>query len=306
LNWDFSRDMADALKNKAKELGFDLCGIAPARSLDDHGERLKEWLNRGHNAGMAYMNHNVEKRIDPRLLVDDARSVIVTGMNYYSNYEPDKDQPVFARYALGQDYHKVIKDRLYKLLAFIRENRPGTAGRVFVDTAPVLERAWAVEAGLGWTGKNSMLINKKLGSYFFPGLIITDAELDYDIADTKDYCGNCRKCIDACPGSAINEDRTIDSNNCISYLSIEHKGDLPPDYREKAGKKIFGCDICQEVCPWNKKAPETKIKEFEPLPEIEGYTSEQWKSISRVEFYSIFENSAVLRTGYRRFMDMMK
>ena len=306
MNWDFSSIMTAELKNRAKELGFGLCGIARVRPLDEHGEKLKEWLEQGHNAGMAYMNLNVEKRIDPRLLVDDARSVIVTGMNYYNSYEPDKDQPVFARYALGRDYHKIIKDRLYKLLAFIKESRPGTAGRVFVDTAPVLERAWAAEAGLGRTGKNSMLINKKLGSYFFLGIIISDAELDYDVADNKDYCGNCRKCIDACPGSAINENRTIDSNKCISYLSIEHKGDMPPGYREKAGRRVFGCDICQEVCPWNKKAPETKIREFEPLPEIAGYTAEQWKNISRDEFYSIFENSAVLRTGYDRFMDMLE
>ncbi|MDZ7740071.1 MAG: tRNA epoxyqueuosine(34) reductase QueG [Bacteroidales bacterium] len=294
--------MHNALKKKAKELGFDLCGIAQLRSLDDHGKKLKEWLERGHHAGMSYMNRNVEKRLDPELLVENARSVIVTGMNYYSRYEPEKDQPVFSRYALGQDYHKVIKDRLYRLLSFIRESHPGAAGRVFVDTAPVLERAWAVEAGLGWIGKNSMLINKKLGSYFFLGLIITDAELDADIPGKSDYCGNCRKCIDACPTSAIMGDRTIDSNKCISYLSIEHKGDMPSDYREKAGRRVFGCDICQEVCPWNKKAPETKIREFEPLPEIVRYTSEQWKNISSDEFYSIFENSAVLRTGYNGFM----
>ncbi|MFP4487939.1 MAG: tRNA epoxyqueuosine(34) reductase QueG [Bacteroidales bacterium] len=305
-NWDFSSDMRNAIEKKAQGLDFDLFGISPVRSLDDHGKRLKEWLERGHHGEMAYMNRNIEKRIDPRRLVDNAQSVIVTGMNYYRRYEPEKDQPVFSRYALGSDYHKVIKDRLHKLLAFIKERRPGTAGRVFVDTAPVMERAWAVEAGLGWIGKNSMLINKKLGSYFFIGLIITDAELDYDSAENKDYCGSCRKCIDACPMSAIKEDRTIDSNNCISYLSIEHKGDMPLDYGEKAGRRVFGCDICQEVCPWNRRAPETKIKEFEPLPEIKNYTGEKWKGISRDEFYSVFENSAVLRTGYRRFMNMLK
>lgn len=298
--------MRDAVKKKAKELGFDLFGTAPVHSLDDHGERLREWLKRGYNAGMAYMSRNVEKRTDPRLLVDDARSVIVTGMNYYSRYEPGNDQPVFARYALGRDYHRVLKDRLYALLAFIRQHHPGAAGRVFVDTAPVLERAWAAEAGLGWAGKNSMLINTKLGSYFFLGMIITDAELDYDSPGKRDYCGNCRKCIDACPVSAINENRTIDSNKCLSYLSIEHKGDMPVDYKEKAGRRVFGCDICQEVCPWNKKAGETGIKEFEPLPEILSYTSEKWKRISRDEFHSIFKDSAVLRTGYDRFMNMLE
>ncbi len=302
MNWDSSSDMHNAIKKKAKDLGFDLCGIAPVRSLDDHGKRLKEWIECGHHGEMAYMNRNVEKRIDPSLLVDNARSVIVTGMNYYSSYEPEKNQPVFSRYALGWDYHKVLKDSLYELLAYIKESRPDTRGRVFVDTAPVLERAWAVEAGLGWAGKNSMLINKKLGSYFFLGLIISDAELDYDSAENKDYCGSCRKCIDACPMSAIKDDRTIDSNKCISYLSIEYKGDMPPGYGEKAGRRVFGCDICQEVCPWNRKAPETKIKEFEPLPGIKSYTSEQWKSISRDEFYSVFEDSAVLRTGYKGFM----
>ncbi len=297
--------MHNVIKKKAKDLGFDLCGIAPVHSLDDHGKRLKEWIEHGHHGEMAYMNRNVEKRIDPRLLVDNACSVIVTGMNYYSSYEPEKNQPVFSRYALGRDYHKVLKDRLHELLAYIKESRPDTKGRVFVDTAPVLERAWAVEAGLGWIGKNSMMINKTLGSYFFLGLIITDAELDYKSVENKDYCGSCRKCIDACPMSAINEDRTINSNKCISYLSIEYKGDMPPGYEEKAGRRVFGCDICQEVCPWNRKAPETKIKEFEPLPEIKSYTSEQWKSISSNEFYSVFKNSAVLRTGYNRFMKML-
>ncbi len=293
------------IKNKALELGFDLCGIVPVRILREHGERLNSWLAKGMNAGMSYMERNREKRLDPGLLVKDARSVIVTATNYYQTYNPAKYQPVFARYALGRDYHRVIKNKLYELLGIIKEMHPGAGGRVFVDTAPVLERAWAVEAGLGWIGKNSMFINKKLGSFTFLGVIVVDVELDYDSPFEKDYCGSCRKCIHACPANAISEDRTIDSNKCLSYLTIEHRDELPDDFHEIAANKVFGCDICQEVCPWNKNVPEKKIKEFEPLPEIINYTTEQWKNISRDEFNSIFKDSPVQRTGYDHFLQVV-
>jgi len=306
LNWGFSRDMSDEIKNKAFKLGFDLCGIARARPLDECRDKLDNWINNGLHAGMSYMERNREKRINPALLVDDARSVIVAGMNYFREYKPGDNQPVFARYALGQDYHQVLKDRLYILLDFIRERKPGTEGRVFVDTAPVLERAWAVEAGLGWTGKNSMLINKETGSFLFLGVLIINTELDYDKPAPSDYCGTCRKCIEACPTAAITEDRMINSNKCLSYMSIEHKGELPHEYAKHSGRRIFGCDICQEVCPWNTKVKETTIKEFKPLPEILNYITEQWKSITKEEFNRVFKDSAVLRTGYEGFMRNIK
>jgi epoxyqueuosine reductase len=298
--------MNNEIRNKAFELGFDLCGIAQVRPLEEYRDKLYYWIDHGFHAGMLYMERNREKRINPALLVDDAHTVIVTGMNYYSNYKPENDQPVFARYALGQDYHHVVKDRLYILLDFIKRQRQDTDGRVFVDTAPVLEKAWAIEAGLGWAGKNSMLINRKIGSFFFLGIVIINTRLEHDIPEPQDYCGNCRKCIDNCPTGAILENRTIDSNRCLSYMSIEHKGNLPSEYAEHAGKRIFGCDICQEVCPWNNKAQETTVREFEPLPEILNYTTEQWGNITEEKFNRIFKNSAVMRTGYDGFMRNLK
>lgn len=294
--------MNDEIRNKASELGFDLCGIARVRPLDEYRPKLNSWIDYGFNAGMHYMERNREKRLNPGLLVDGARSVIVVGMNYYRKYKPSDNQPVFARYSLGKDYHKVLKDRLFNILESIRRKETDIKGRVFVDTAPVLERAWAIEAGLGWAGKNCMLINKEIGSFFFIGVLITNAELRYDDPITQDYCGSCRKCIDACPTGAIMENRLIDSNKCLSYTSIEHKGDTPADYAAYSGRKIFGCDICQEVCPWNNKAKETDLEEFDPLPEILSYTTEQWKSITKEEFNRIFRNSALTRTGYEGFI----
>ncbi|HCC70014.1 MAG TPA: tRNA epoxyqueuosine(34) reductase QueG [Bacteroidales bacterium] len=294
--------MHDTIKERAAELGFDLFGIATVRPLDRHGDRLIRWLKNGHHSGMTYMERNREKRINPGLLVPGSRSVIVAGMNYYHEYNPPENKPVFARYALGKDYHRILKDRLNVLLEFIKVEKPGIEGRVFVDTHPVLERAWAQAAGLGWIGKNSMLINREKGSFFFIGILIINIELKYDKPAARDYCGNCTRCLEACPTSAILENRTIDSNRCLSYLTIENKEDIPPEYAEKARLKIFGCDICQEVCPWNHKAIETTIKEFEPLPEILDYTTDQWKSLSEEEFYHIFSGSAVMRAGYKGFM----
>ncbi|MEA1886055.1 MAG: tRNA epoxyqueuosine(34) reductase QueG [Bacteroidota bacterium] len=294
--------MVDEIKNKALALGFDLCGIARVRPLDEHRQKLRNWLAKTYHAEMTYMTRHYEKRINPSLLVPDARTVIVTGVNYFNKYEPRDDQPEFAIYALGKDYHRVLKDRLYLLLDFIKSKDPETRGRPFVDTAPVLERAWAVEAGLGWIGKNSMLINKDLGSFLFLGVLIINRELEYNNTISKDLCGKCTRCIDACPTGAILENRTIDSNKCISYLTIENKGSIAEKYTEKIGKKIFGCDICQTVCPWNSRVKETAIKEFEPLPEILKYTVDDWKNITEEEFNTVFKDSAVLRTGYEGFM----
>ncbi|MFO7851202.1 MAG: tRNA epoxyqueuosine(34) reductase QueG [Bacteroidota bacterium] len=294
--------MVDEIKNKTLALGFDLCGIARVRPLDEHRQKLRNWLAKTYHAEMTYMTRHYEKRIDPSLLVPDARTVIVTGVNYYNKYEPRDDQPEFAMYALGKDYHKVLKDRLYLLLDFIKSKDPEIRGRPFVDTAPVLERAWAVEAGLGWIGKNSMLINKDLGSFLFLGVLIINRELEYNKTISKDLCGKCTRCIDACPTGAILENRTIDSNKCISYLTIENKGGIAEKYFDKIGRKVFGCDICQVVCPWNSRVKKTVIKEFEPLPEIQNYTADDWKNITEEEFNAIFKDSAVLRTGYEGFM----
>lgn len=298
-------ELSRKIKDKAAGLGFDLCGIARVRSLDEHRQKIGKWLEKGYYAGMTYMAQHYEKRIDPSLLVPGASSLIVVALNYYRDYNPPGDKPVFSRYALGKDYHRILKDRLYLLLESIKQESDGIEGRVFVDTAPVLERAWAVEAGLGWIGRNSMLINRHKGSYIFLGVLVINTALEYDKPAPEDYCGSCRRCIDACPTGAIMENRMIDANKCLSYQTIENKGEIPQEYAEKAGRRIFGCDICQEVCPWNKKASETRIKEFEPLSEILDYTTEQWRNITEEEFNTIFSNSAVLRTGYDRFMNML-
>ena len=299
-------ELSRKIKDKAAGLGFDLCGIARVRPLDEHRQKIGKWLEKGYHAGMTYMARHFEKRIDPSLLVPGAASIIVVAMNYYRDYNPPGDKAVFSRYALGKDYHKVLKDRLFLLLEYVKQESAGTEGRVFVDTAPVLERAWALEAGLGWIGRNSMLINRDKGSYVFLGELVINTALNYDKPEPKDYCGSCRRCIDACPTGAIMENRTIDSNKCLSYLTIENKGPIPEEYAEKAGKRIFGCDICQEVCPWNKKSEETRIEEFEPLQKIIDYTSEQWGNITEEEFYSVFRDSAVLRAGYKGFMRNIK
>ncbi len=294
------------IKDKAAGLGFDLCGIARVRPLEEHRQRIGKWLEKGYNAGMTYMEGHFEKRIDPSLLVPGASSLITVALNYYRAYNPPVDKPVFSRYALGKDYHKVLKDRLFLLLEYIKQESAGVEGRIFVDTAPVLERAWALEAGIGWIGRNSMLINRNKGSYIFLGVLVTNTSLEYDKPAPGDYCGSCRKCINACPTGAIMENRTINANKCLSYLTIENKGQIPEEYANKAGRRIFGCDICQEVCPWNKKVKETGMEEFEPLQEIIDYTTEQWGNITEEEFYSVFKDSAVLRAGYEGFMRNIK
>lgn len=309
MSWAFSKanimsertQLSIAIREKAKELGFDLIGIAKVYPLNEHKERLDKWLEDGFHAGMTYMDRNRDKRIDPSLLLDDAKSVVVVGMNYNQEYDPAEGKPLFSKYALGKDYHKILKDRLYELLDYVLISKPAVKARVFVDSAPVLERAWATEAGLGWVGKNSMLLNKQSGSFFFLGELILDIELDYNNTISKDYCGSCTKCIDACPTNAIGPDRTIDSRNCISYLTIEHKGEFTREHPSSLSNYVFGCDICQDICPWNKIGSASYLN-FEPIPEIIEYTREQWKDISEEQFNSIFRDSPVLRTGYKGFM----
>jgi epoxyqueuosine reductase len=297
-----SEELTHLIKQRSSDLGFEHCGIARADFLSDHEQGLKEWLARGLHADMAYMNRNTDKRLDPRLLLDGAKSVIVVGLNYFpGNTGANTDSPLFSKYSYGSDYHRVIKDRLYILLSDIKKFSGDIKGRVFVDSAPVLERAWAARAGLGWQGKNSMLINRDSGSYFFIGTIITDAELEYESVNIKDYCGTCSVCIKSCPTQAITEKRTIDSSRCISYLTIERRGEFEDSDTDLNGY-VFGCDICQDVCPWNRKAKPTTVKEFSPLPEIMEYTTGDWKKITEDEFNNIFRSSPVLRTGYKGFI----
>jgi len=291
--------LSRALKKKAGELGFDLFGIARSEYLGDDAVRFNDWLNRGHHAGMDYMTRNSEKRMNPGLLVSEARSIIVVGLNYYQDYSPGNDSPLFSRYALGLDYHMVMKEKLHHLNYFLKET--GAEGKVFVDSAPVKENIWANRAGLGWIGKNSLLINSEKGSYLFLGGIITSAELEYNNTPTADHCGSCRKCVEACPTNAIQENRTLNAAKCISYLTIEHRGDFLGYPGIKLEKRVFGCDVCQEVCPWNRKPEISTIKEFRPLPEILEYTFEQWNRVDENQFRSIFTNSPVERSGFDGF-----
>ena len=248
---------------------------------------------------MQYMENHFDKRLDPRLLVDDAKSVISLGLNYFTeNEQVDPSAPKISKYAYGEDYHYVIKDKLKQLLNFINEQIGEVSGRAFVDSAPVLDRAWAKKAGLGWIGKNTNLINKKAGSFFFLAELIVDLELEYDIEPTADHCGSCTRCIDACPTDAIVAPYVVDGSRCISYLTIELKNEIPNEFKGKMDNWMFGCDICQDVCPWNKFSVLHQEPSFNPHPELLGIDKREWEDITGEIFQKIFKNSAVKRTKF--------
>ncbi len=291
--------ISDAIKHVALGLGFSACGFSHAERLPEDAGRLKDWLDRGYHSGMEYMARHFEKRIDPTLLVEGARSVI----SLLYSYNTDKKQsvpgvPVFSRYAYGKDYHFVLKEKMILLFDFIRSARPGVNGRIFVDSAPVLDRAWARKAGLGWIGKNSNLISRKAGSFVFIGEIILDLELDYNQIPEGDLCGSCTRCIDACPTGAILENRTINSELCISYQTIENKDTIPAGLSGLFSNRVFGCDICQDVCPWNLKALNHAEPEFEPPEELMEMTREDWVILDRDRYNRLFRVSPVERAGY--------
>ncbi|MEI7802514.1 MAG: tRNA epoxyqueuosine(34) reductase QueG, partial [Bacteroidota bacterium] len=246
------RNATQQIKTEAARLGFDFCGIAKAEFLSDDARRLENWLQQGMHGKMHYMENWFDKRVDPRKLVPDAKSVISLMLNYFPEEMQQKDLPKISKYAFGTDYHFVIKEKLKDLLSFINENIGEVNGRAFVDSAPILERTWAQKTGLGWIGKNGMLINKNAGSYFFLAELILDIELYYDSLMTADYCGTCTKCIDACPTDAILPDKVVDGSKCISYLTIELKNEIPTEFKNKMDGWAFGCDVCQDVCPWNR------------------------------------------------------
>src|SRR5512133_92805 len=292
------------IKEYAAEVGFDLCGFGIDRSLDEYRETLTKWAVAGMNGDMSYLGQNFDKRLDPRILVPGAKSLIVTGLNYYTEKKQGgMGVPVISRYAYGENYHSVIKEKLNKILAYIRTIRPEVSGKSFVDSAPLLEKAWGREAGLGWPGKHSILINKNIGSFFFLGVLIINLELDYDQPEKEDCCGSCSLCINACPTGAINNNRTIDARRCIAYLTLETKSPIPEDLVVKLGGRAFGCDLCQEVCPRNKASKQHKTHEFELPAEVEHMTAEEWKNLSRKDFKRLFKDSAILRRSYCRFMD---
>ena len=290
---------AQRIKQKAVEIGFSKIGIVRAEPLSGEGERLNEWLSRGFHGEMAWLAREPEKRSDPHLLVPDARSVIVVALNYYTEHkhvdEPKKGK--LSRYAWGDDYHEVVREKLAELLAWIKSERPDADGKICVDTAPMMDKAWAVRAGLGWLGKHSNLITTELGSWVFIGEIILNLELDYDTTTVDDHCGTCTACLDACPTRAIVEPYVVDSRKCISYATIELRDEtLPAAVAANLDGWIYGCDICQDVCPWNRFEQQSTESSFEPRL---GETSLDLEAISDMghdEYVTRFRRSAIKRT----------
>lgn len=288
------------IKEEALRLGFNSCGIARAVQLDEDALRLERWLNKGHQAGMQYMERNFDLRIDPRKLVPGAKSVITLLLNYFPSEQQQSLAPRVAKYAYGIDYHFVIRDKLNQLLEFITSNIGAVDGRGFVDSAPVLERSWAVRSGLGWVGKNGNVLTKNAGSFFFIATLITDLDLIADAPFTTDHCGTCTRCIDACPTQAIVSPTEIDAGKCISYLTIELKDALiPSEFHNKMEGWMFGCDICQDVCPWNRfSKPNTELA-FTPIPEILNLSVRAWEEMSEEVFNKTFKNSPLKRSKWK-------
>ena len=285
------------IKDEAKRLGFMSCGISKAEFLEEEAPRLENWLHENRNGKMSYMENYFDKRLDPTLLVDDSKSVVSLLLNYYPQDFQTENTYKVSKYAYGQDYHFVIKDKLKHLLNFIKDEIGEVGGRAFVDSAPVLDKAWAAKSGLGWIGKNSNLLSKKTGSFFFIAELIIDLELDYDTPVT-DHCGSCTACIDACPTDAIYEPYKVDGSKCISYYTIELKESIPESEKGKFEDWMFGCDICQDVCPWNRFSKPHNEPLFNPHPDLLQMTKNDWEEITKETFQEIFKKSAVKRTKY--------
>lgn len=297
-----------AIKAEAKRLGFLSCGISKAEFLEEEAPRFEAWLKAERNGKMGYMENHFDKRLDPRLLVPGAKSMISVLLNYYSEEQQPEDAPKVSKYAYGADYHFVIKDKLKELFKFIHQEIGEVNGRVFVDSAPVMDRAWAEKSGLGWIGKNTNLISQKVGSYFFIAEMILDLDLEYDLP-TSDHCGTCTACIDACPTDAIVAPYQLDATKCISYLTIELKDQLPTYFQGKTDNWAFGCDVCQDVCPWNRFSKQHNEPLFNTKPEILNYSKKDWEELTSETFNMIFKNSAISRTKYeglKRNIDFLK
>ena len=285
------------IKNTAKNLGFLSCGISKAEFLEEEAPRFEKWLNEQKHGQMAYMENHYDKRLDPRLLVPGAKSVVSLLLNYYTDEHQVEGAPKISKYAYGTDYHFVIKEKLKQLFQILQEEIGEINGRVFVDSAPVMDKAWAGRSGLGWMGKNTNLINKKVGSFFFIAEMILDLKLDYDTPVT-DHCGTCTACIDSCPTGALTP-YNIDASRCISYLTIELKDQIPSEFQNKMDDWSFGCDICQDVCPWNRFSKPHNEPLFEPRSELLEFTKKDWEELTETTFDIIFKNSAVKRTRYK-------
>ncbi|MRX37952.1 tRNA epoxyqueuosine(34) reductase QueG [Flavobacterium sp. LC2016-23] len=285
------------IKEEAKRLGFLSCGISKAGFLEKEAPRLENWLKNNRNGQMAYMENHFDKRLDPTLLVDGAKSVVSLLLNYYPGETQNQDSFKISKYAYGQDYHTVIKEKLKEFLFSIQENIGEVSGRAFVDSAPVLDKAWAAKSGLGWIGKNSNLLTQKVGSFYFIAELILDLDLEYDYA-TTDHCGSCTACIDACPTQAIVAPYVVDGSKCISYYTIELKENIPNEMKGKFDEWAFGCDTCQDVCPWNRFSKPHSEPLFNPNPELLSFSKKDWIEITEETFRTVFKNSPIKRTKF--------
>ncbi|RIV35444.1 tRNA epoxyqueuosine(34) reductase QueG [Flagellimonas lutimaris] len=296
------------IKTEAKRLGFLSCGISKAEFLEEEAPRLEKWLNQNMHGEMQYMENHFDKRLDPTKLVEGSKSVISLLLNYFPSEEQNSDSYKISKYAYGTDYHFVIKDKLKTLLHFIREEIGEVHGRAFVDSAPVLDKAWAAKSGLGWIGKHSNLLTQQVGSFYFVAELIVDLELEYDTPVT-DHCGTCTACIDACPTDAIVQPYVVDGSKCISYITIELKNEIPSEFDGKLDDWMFGCDVCQDVCPWNRFSKSHNEPLFNPNPELLAFTKKDWEEITQDVFKKVFKKSAVKRTklsGLKRNIDFLK
>ena len=286
------------IKTEAKRLGFMSCGISKAGFLEEEAPRLERWLNKNMHGNMQYMENHFDKRLDPTKLVEDSKSVISLLLNYYpSDTQIDSTAPKISKYAYGNDYHHVIKHKLKSLLYFIQDEIGEVSGRAFVDSAPVLDKAWAAKSGLGWIGKHSNLLTQKVGSFYFIAELIIDLDLEYDHA-TTDHCGSCTACLDACPTQAITSPHVVDGSKCISYLTIELKENIPTGFKDKMDDWMFGCDVCQDVCPWNRFSKPHNEPLFNPHPDLLSLTNKDWQEITEDTFKKVFQKSAVKRTKF--------
>ncbi len=305
----FKTKYSNLIKSEAKRLGFLSCGISKAEFLEDEAPRLETWLNNRMHGEMRYMENHFDKRLDPTKLVEGSKSVISLLLNYYPSAEQnDKTAPKISKYAYGNDYHHVIKSKLKELTHFIQEEIGDVHGRAFVDSAPVLDKAWAAKSGLGWIGKHSNLLTQQVGSFYFIAELIVDLDLEYDTPVT-DHCGTCTACIDACPTQAITEPYVVDGSKCISYFTIELKENIPTEFKGQFDDWMFGCDVCQDVCPWNKFSKPHNEPLFNPKPELLSMTKKDWEEITEDVFKKVFQKSAVKRTkfsGLKRNIEFLK
>ncbi|HAF78215.1 MAG TPA: tRNA epoxyqueuosine(34) reductase QueG [Maribacter sp.] len=294
---DIKSKWTHSIKTEAKRLGFLSCGISKADFLEEEAPRLEKWLNNNMHGEMSYMANHFDKRLDPRKLVEGSKSVISLLLNYYPENTQLEDSYKISKYAYGQDYHHIIKGKLRQLQEFITEEIGEVHGRAFVDSAPVLDKAWAAKSGLGWVGKNSNLLTQQVGSFYFIAELIVDIDLEYDHAVT-DHCGTCTACLDACPTQAIVEPYVVDGSKCISYFTIELKNELPNEMKGSFDDWMFGCDVCQDVCPWNRFSKPHNEPLFNPHPELLSMTKKDWEEITVDVFQKVFKKSAVKRTKY--------